>query len=112
MMDWMSLLVAPALAGTVVPPSERAVSLEISERGDKIVVELNANSPHRQHVSFTVELTGNSTSKHSGSITLAANDHQTLSTLKMGNAGKWCARVVVEEEGSAPYELREGICET
>ncbi len=93
-----------------MPPEDRAIALEVTERGDRVTFELLGNSPRTQHVSFSIEVTGSSSSKHSGSLTLAANDPQTLSTLKIRTNGDWCAKVTVEEEGRAPYELREGPC--
>jgi len=107
---WLSLVLAPTIAGTAMPPEDRALDLQITEREDRVTVELHANSSRAQHVSFSIEVTGPSSSKHSGSLSLAANDPQTLSTLRISTKGDWCAKVVVEEEGRAPYELREGSC--
>jgi len=110
MIHWLSLILGPAIAGTAIPPRDRALDLQIAEQGDRVTIELHANSSRAQHVSFAIEVTGSSNSKHSGSLTLAANDPQTLSTLKVTTNGNWCAKVVVEEEDRAPYELREGPC--
>ena len=93
-----------------MPPEDHAIVLEVTEQDDRVTIQLLGNSPRTQHVSFTIEVTGSSNSKHSGSLTLAANDPQTLSTLKINTSRDWCAKVMVEEEGRAPYELREGSC--
>ncbi|WP_298470187.1 curli-like amyloid fiber formation chaperone CsgH [uncultured Erythrobacter sp.] len=110
MTHWLALLAAQTIAANATEPNDRAIEMEVSKEGDQIKVELHGNSPKTQHVSFAIEVTGSSNSKHSGSLTLAANSPQTLSTIKVSTSGKWCARVMVEEEGRAPYELSEGSC--
>lgn len=109
MNHWLGLILAQAISGTSMA-DDRAVRLEAIEDGGQVTVQVFGNSPRTQRISFTVEVTGQSHSKHSGSLTLAANDPQTLSTLKVGASGDWCAKITVEEEARAPYQLLRGTC--
>lgn len=111
MNHWLGLILAQAISGAAPPLDDRAVRLEVTEDKGQVVVQVQSNSPRAQTISFTIEVSGSSHGKHSGSLAIAANDPRTLSTLKVGTTGDWCATLRVEEEGRAPYELREGACE-
>lgn len=110
MSNLLSLLIAHAIMGPAMAHDGKAVDLEVNRDGDQIEVLLNANSDRSQRIAFEIEVTGNSNSRHRGSTTLAANSPQILSTIKVSANGEWCARVTVEEEDRAPYELTEGSC--
>ena len=88
----------------------QALALQVVDNGPQVEVQLLANSPRAQEVSYTLEVTGKSTSKHRGKTSLAAGAKHVLSTIKASKDDDWCARVVVEEEGREPYELSEGSC--
>jgi len=106
----LSFLMTHAMMGPAMAHDGRAVDLEVNKDGEQIEVLLHGHSDRNQRVSFEIEVTGNSNSRHRGSTTLAANSPQVLSTIKLSARGDWCARVTVEEEDRAPYELTEGSC--
>ncbi|WP_338304254.1 hypothetical protein [Erythrobacter sp. Dej080120_24] len=60
----------------------RALALNVIESGDRVEVELIANSPVTQQVEYEIELTGSSHARHRGSTSIAAGNRQVLSTLK------------------------------
>lgn len=90
------------------PP--RALALEVEEGQDNVGVNLVAQSPIAQKVSYTVELTGSSRSRHSGSTSIPAHERRVLSRMRTGFADDWCARVRVEEESGLTYTLTAGDC--
>ena len=64
----------------------RALSVEVEEEAASVGVNLVALSPVSQKVAYTVELTGSSRSRHSGSTTIPANERRVLSRMKTGFA--------------------------
>lgn len=88
----------------------QALSLEVEEAANSVAVHLVALSPVSQKVDYTVELTGTSRSRHSGSTTIPANERRVLSQMRTGFADNWCARVQVQEERGAAYTLTAGEC--
>ena len=88
----------------------RALALNVIEHGDRVEVELIANSPITQQVEYEIELTGNSHARHRGSTSIAAGNKQVLSTLKTNVGDGWCATVSVSEASGARYTLTAGGC--
>lgn len=107
------LLLAP---GTVpqmtdnVTDDHRALTLDVQHRDGGIDVQLIGHSARTQVVSYTLEVTGNSTSRHRGKTTLTAGNTAVLSTMRASAGGSWCVKLVAEEPGRAPYEVIEGSC--
>ncbi len=103
------LLLAP---GTVPAMNDdpRALTLDVQQRDGGIDVQLIGHSAHTQQVSYTLEVTGNSTSRHSGKTTLTAGNTAVLSTMRASASDNWCVKLVAEEPGRAPYEVIEGSC--
>lgn len=108
------LLLAP---GTVLTPmteiihdNPRALTLDVQQRDGGIEVQLVGHSPRTQEVSYTLEVTGNSTSRHRGKTTLTAGRTAVLSTMRASAGADWCVKLVAEEPGRAPYEVIEGNC--
>ena len=89
---------------------DRALSLAIAEVGDVIEVQLIGLSPRQQAVSYTLEVTGRSSSRHKGRTTLAADTRAVLSTMRISAGGDWCVRLTAEDDGGEPYEVTEGSC--
>ena len=97
-------------AHPIMEQERRALALEVVEDGSLIEVQLIADSPQTQQVSYTLEVTGRSTSKHRGRTGLVAGKKHVLSTMRAEKDENWCVRAVVEEDGREPYELIEGDC--
>lgn len=101
------------LALATVPPmtdEAPALTLDVRHHDGLVEVQLIGLSPRVQAVSYEIEITGNSTSRHRGSTTLAAGTRAVLSTMKTRTGDDWCVRLTAEEEGRAPYEITRGTC--
>ncbi len=90
--------------------SGRALSLNVSENGDKVEIELIANSRIAQQVEYSVELVGNSNAHHHGNTSIPAGNRQVLSRLITNVSDTWCATVEVTEGSGAHYTLTAGDC--
>lgn len=99
----------PAMPETT-PETPRALSLDVEDKGGMIEVRLTGLSPRAQGVSYSLEVTGTSTSRHRGSTQLAAGTRAVLSTMRTSAGADWCVKLVAEEEGRAPYEITRGTC--
>lgn len=87
-----------------------ALTLDVREHDGMLEIELIGLSPRAQGVSYALEVTGNSTSRHRGSTTLAAGTRAVLSTMRTRAGDNWCVKLTAEEEGRAPYEITQGPC--
>ncbi|MCL9999385.1 MAG: hypothetical protein NBV68_08385 [Erythrobacter sp.] len=118
-----ALLAATAAAATPSPTSPetpampeglsdfpRALSLDVEARDGMLEIRLTGLSPRAQGVSYSLEVTGTSTSRHRGSTQLVAGTQAVLSTLRTTAGEGWCVKLVAEEEGRAPYEVTHGTC--
>ena len=86
--------------------AEPALSLEVSEADGQVEVHLVGKADRALKVSYTLEVTGQSSSTHRGSTALQAGSRSVLVS-----AGKdWCARLSVTENGGDSYEIVEGTC--
>jgi len=106
-------LLALLLAPTTVPAmteDPHALTLDVREQDGGIEVQLIGLSQRAQQVSYLLEVTGQSTSRHRGKTTLTPGATAILSTIRATSGADWCVRWVAEEEGRAPYEIREGSC--
>jgi hypothetical protein len=90
----------------------RALTLDVQHDGDAVAVRLIGYASEATVVSYTIEITGNSTSRHRGKTTLPANVEATLSTLRMTTGENWCVRLEAEEAGRETYEITRGNCAT
>lgn len=90
--------------------SPRALSLDVEARDGMLEVRLTGLSTRAQGVSYSLEVTGTSTSRHRGSTQLAAGTQAVLSTMRTTAGENWCVKLVAEEEGRAPYEVTRGTC--
>jgi hypothetical protein len=110
----LAALLAAFVANTVHPMSDfpAALQLDVRQKDGIIEVQLIGNSPRSQQVSYLLEVMGQSTSRHRGKTTLAANSPTVLSTVRVTAGKRWCVRLLAEEEGREPYEIREGDCES
>ncbi len=88
----------------------RALALSVVEEGNSIELELVANSHVAQQVQYSLELIGNSTSRHRGDTAIPAGERQVLSRMKSSVGEHWCARVEVTEANGAHYTLTAGDC--
>jgi hypothetical protein len=105
----LALLLAPATVPAMTE-EPRALTLDVRPLQGGIEVQLIGLSPRRQQVSYTLEVTGQSTSRHSGTTTLAADTRAVLSTLRSSAGENWCVTLKAEEEGRPPYEITQGSC--
>lgn len=105
----LALLLAPATVPAMTE-EPRALTLDVRPHEGGIEVQLIGLSPRRQQVSYTLEVTGQSTSRHRGTTTLAADTRAVLSTLRSHGGDNWCVTLKAEEEGRAPYEITRGSC--
>jgi len=116
----MIAIIAALLAGTAaatpspetpaMPEAPHALSLDVETRDGMLEVRLTGLSPRAQGVSYSLEVTGTSTSRHRGATQLAAGRQAVLSTLRTTAGEDWCVKLVAEEEGRAPYEVTRGSC--
>lgn len=102
-------LIAPAQVTAMTEPP-RALSLFVEERDDIIEVRLIGLAQRAQEVSYALEVTGQSTSRHRGRTTLAAGNEAVLSTMRASAGATWCVRLTAQEEGQEPYEITRGDC--
>ncbi|MBI1403016.1 MAG: hypothetical protein GC147_07370 [Porphyrobacter sp.] len=101
--------VSPAMTHAA-PEPPKALSLKVERHGTKLAVELVGRAPSAVEVSYELEVSGRSTSRHRGRTTLAAGTTARLSTMTAEVGDTWCVRLLAEEEGREPYEIREGDC--
>ncbi|OBV10208.1 curli-like amyloid fiber formation chaperone CsgH [Erythrobacter dokdonensis] len=88
----------------------RALSLKVEQTDGAITVELVGHSARARQVSYELEVSGRSNSRHRGSTMLAANTPVRLSTMTASVGESWCVRLLAEEEGGDPYEILAGDC--
>lgn len=106
-------LIALLLTPTTVPTMTQdthALRLDVRQQDGGIEVQLIGKSATAQQVSYLLEVSGNSTSRHRGKTTLTAGATAVLSTVRANTGADWCVRLVAEEEGREPYEVLEGNC--
>ena len=115
----------PAIAAGVLAilnsaPSERvnamdddrpALRLDVAEHDGSIEVRLIGDTARTQEVSYTLEVSGQSTSRHRGRTTLTAGSSAVLSTMRASVGADWCVTLFAEEAGRAPYEITRGPCD-
>ena len=98
---------APETAMSDAPP---ALRLDVQREGGAIAVQLIGHSPEARQVSYALEVSGRSSSRHRGKTTLAAGATAVLSTMRVEAGDDWCVKLTAEEQGRAPYEVVEGSC--
>lgn len=114
----LALLTPAPSAADAVPETPamteapHALTLDVEERDGMLEVRLIGLSPRAQAVSYDLEVTGRSTSKHNGRTTLAAGTQAVLSTMRTAAGENWCVKLMAEEEGRAPYAITRGTCAT
>jgi hypothetical protein len=106
----MLLPLASTSAVPAMVEAPPALSLAVSKQGDRVEVQLIGEAAEARQVSYVLEVTGQSNSRHRGKTTLAANTRAVLSTIRTSAGPDWCVRLLAEEEGREPYEIREGLC--
>lgn len=113
-----ALLIALASGGSVAALPEtpamteapHALTLDVHARDGMLEVRLVGLSPRAQAVRYTLEVTGASTSRHSGATTLAAGTEAVLSTMRTSAGADWCVKLEAQDEGGAPYAITRGTC--
>jgi hypothetical protein len=105
-------LLLPLASSTVSAMSDvpHALTLDVRRSGDHIEVQLIGHAPQARQVSYLLEVSGTSNSRHRGKTTLAADTRAVLSTIRVSAGPEWCVRLTAEEDGAEPYEIREGHC--
>jgi hypothetical protein len=98
----------PAEVPAMSAAEPNALTLDVAARDGIIEVRLIGLSARAQEVTYALEVSGQSTSRHRGKTTLAAGTEAVLSTMRAEAGENWCVRLVAEEEGRAPYEITEG----
>jgi len=109
----LAALLVPLASSTVTAMSDNpeALKLDVRHHGNSIEVQLIGDAPTARQVSYVLEVTGQSTSRHRGKTTLAAHAPTVLSTVKATAGETWCVRLLAEEEGREPYEIVKGDCD-
>lgn len=100
----------PTMTDDAPTTSHPALTLDVREHDGMLEIELIGLSPRAQGVSYALEVTGQSTSRHRGSTTLTAGTRAVLSTMRTRAGENWCVKLTAEEEGRAPYEITQGPC--
>ncbi len=100
----------PAMTDNAPAAAVPALTLEVRQQDGMLDIQLIGLSPQAQGVSYTLEVTGQSTSRHRGKTTLAADTRAVLSTMRTSAGDNWCVKLMAEEEGRAPYEIIQGPC--
>ena len=101
------------LTSSTVPDmndASHALAIDVRQVEGGIEVQLIGQSPRALHVSYELDVTGQSTSRHRGKTKIAAGNRTVLSTIKVSAGAEWCVRLVAEDDGGEPYEIREGNC--
>jgi hypothetical protein len=91
-------------------PDARALSLAVVKSGERIAIEVVANSATDQSIDYAIELTGASRSRHRGSTRITAGERHVLSRLSTNAGSDWCAVVEVSESDGPHYTLSAGPC--
>lgn len=94
----------------IMTEDTHALTLDVQQHDGAIEVRLIGNAAHTQVVSYLIEVTGQSTSRHRGRTTLTAGNTAVLSTMRASVGADWCVKLVAEEAGREPYEIIEGSC--
>lgn len=93
-----------------MPEQPHALTLDVHEYDGTVEIQLIGHSARAQTVSYALEVTGQSTSRHRGATTLPADTRAVLSTMRTNVGADWCVKLTAEEEGRAPYEITRGPC--
>ena len=93
-----------------MPEQSHVLTLDVHENDGRVEIRLIGHSPRAQAVSYALEVTGQSTSRHRGATTLVADSRTVLSTMRTNVGADWCVKLTAEEEGRAPYEILRGPC--
>jgi hypothetical protein len=96
---------------TTMTQAPHTLRLDVEQLDGSINVRLTGDAVHAQEVSYTLEVSGNSTSRHRGRTTWAAGASAVLSTMRASVGANWCVKLVAEEAGQAPYEITRGPCD-
>lgn len=106
----LALVLLSHSAVPAMPEQPPALTLDVHEQDGRVEIRLIGHSPRAQAVSYALEVTGQSTSRHRGATTLAADTRAVLSTMRTNVGTDWCVKLTAEEEGRAPYEITRGPC--
>lgn len=102
-----------SLTSSMVPDmndAPHALALDVRHVDGGLEVQLIGQSPRALQVSYELDVTGQSTSRHRGKTTIAAGSRAVLSTIRVSAGAEWCVRLLAEDDGGEPYEIREGNC--
>lgn len=99
------------LGDAMVSTDDRAVVLEVAEKGDAVEVVLTGHSSVEQTIAYELALTGNSTSRHRGKTTLAADRSVVLSRMTMPAKPDWCVTATITEQDGRSYSYEQGSCD-
>lgn len=93
-----------------MPSHDYVLSLQTLVKGDMVEINLRGEASHPTDVQYTVNLSGSSTTRHTGRTRVVPGDPQTLSTLRIRGDTAWCATVEVVQDRDVSYTLRAGTC--
>jgi hypothetical protein len=111
-----ALLPALVLAASAIPETPamtdtpHALSLDVETREGMLEVRLVGHSPQAQEVRYTLEVIGQSTSRHKGATKLAAGQRAVLSTMRTAAGDDWCVKLEAQDADGAPYSVTRGAC--
>jgi hypothetical protein len=105
------LFPAPSDRPSPMPEARPALRLDVEQRDGNIEVRLIGDAAQTQEVSYTLEVSGQSTSRHRGHTTLTGGSSAVLSTMRASVGADWCVKLTAQEAGGAPYEITRGPCD-
>lgn len=103
-------LQTPQTTVPIMSDDVQSLTLDVRSVDGKLEVQLIGLSPRAQAVSYALEVTGQSTSRHRGATTLTPGTRAVLSTMRTRAGENWCVTLTAEEEGRDPYEIKRGTC--
>lgn len=108
----LAMLAQPMPDEMVDPMTDtpHVLNLDVQHDGGVVDVRLTGNAAQTQDVSYVIEVTGQSTSRHRGKTTLTGGTPAVLSTLRVSVGTDWCVKLIAEEAGREPYEISHGPC--
>jgi hypothetical protein len=88
----------------------RTLKMSSKQNEGNVEITVIGLSPDPVLVSYKLEVSGQSTTRHSGSTRLSAGDRQILSRVRVSAQQRWCATLQVEQSNGVQYRLTDGTC--
>jgi hypothetical protein len=100
-----ALIVASLFPGNAMAQDHpRAIAMTVAREGDQMVVTLVGRSPIALGVGYTLEIDGESHTRHAGR-SMVGPRAQTLSVVRFSDHGDWRIELAVDQADGARYAL-------